>query len=121
MGTEQEQDESAGTMRDVLQRALWSPPLRDADELRTMIAAVEGYVRRLGPRLAALAPRMRGERQATALVVLRHVDDVLSGPTQGSTLADRLHDLSVVARSTLTMLEHPGPLEEPRSTASTLT
>ncbi|WP_439943019.1 DUF6415 family natural product biosynthesis protein [Streptomyces sp. BBFR115] len=121
MGTEQEQDESARTMRDVLQRALWSPPLRDADELRTMAAAVEGYVRRLGPRLADLAPRMRGERQATALVVLRHVDDVLSGPTQGSTLADRLHDLSVVARSTLTMLEHPGPLEKPRSTASTLT
>lgn len=44
----------------------------------------------------------------TALTVLRHVDELLDAGAPRADMAARVHDLGVVARSSLTLLEQAG-------------
>ncbi|MYR56105.1 hypothetical protein GTY54_07515 [Streptomyces sp. SID625] len=96
-----------GAIRATVHRALWEPPPADSSELAGLVATVEGYARQLRPRLAALAPLMHGEWQAAAAVVLRHIDEALSEPATTWDLASRLHDLSIVVRPALSLVEDP--------------
>ncbi|MEU9396196.1 DUF6415 family natural product biosynthesis protein [Streptomyces sp. NPDC048324] len=55
-------------MRDACKRALWNPP-PSAKEMEELSAELEGYVGTLGPRLAALVPRMSENMQSLTAVV----------------------------------------------------
>ncbi|WP_458243612.1 hypothetical protein [Streptomyces sp. MAI_2237] len=120
MGDGAEVDNSR--MRDACKRALWNPAptVKETEELAVEL---EGYVRKLGPQLAALVPRMSETMQPLAAVVLRHVGEVLDERAPRSDAAARLEDLGVVVRAALALLERPGELapaggcrmrEEPR-------
>ncbi|MER5450597.1 hypothetical protein ABT052_39570 [Streptomyces sp. NPDC002766] len=100
-------------MRDACKRALWNPAptVKETEELTLEL---EGYVRTLGPPLAALVPRMSENMQPLAAVVLRHLDEVLDEVLDEraprSDAAARLEDLGVVIRAALELLERPGEL-----------
>ncbi|MEU2284297.1 DUF6415 family natural product biosynthesis protein [Streptomyces sp. NPDC013178] len=106
--TEAEND--AAAIHRACQRALWETTPGDRAELQKLIADLEGYIRQLAPRVAFLALRMQGEMQSTALVVLRHADEVLDEAAPSEDLSARLYDLGVVARALLTLHERPGDL-----------
>ncbi|PWI06547.1 hypothetical protein DIZ27_32945 [Streptomyces sp. NWU339] len=100
------------TIRKDCQRALWEPPVSSRDETRLLVERIEGHARLLGPVLAACAPRIQGEMKDTALVVLRNVDEVRDERAPAWDLSARLHDLGVVTRSLLNLLELAGEIEQ---------
>lgn len=99
------------TIREHCRRALWEPPVSGRAETLIFVGLLEGHARLLGPVLAACTPQMEGEMQSTAHVVLRNVDEVLDERASAWGLMARLHDLGVVTRSLLTMLEFAGEVE----------
>ncbi|MFD7457837.1 MULTISPECIES: DUF6415 family natural product biosynthesis protein [unclassified Streptomyces] len=108
-------------IRDTCQRALWDPTPSSHAEIVGLIQVIEGYIRQLSPVVAALVPRMRRKaNRETALVVLRHVDEVLDERQSPVDAVRRLHDVGVVARSLLGMYEHPGELSPVRTALASL-
>jgi hypothetical protein len=114
VGTDRTAEIDTATIRRMCHRALWDPTPAGED-LLTLIKEVEGYVRELSPKVAALVPRMRGETQGAARVALQHVDELLDESVPSADASTRLHDLGVVTRALLTLFEQcrePAPSEE---------
>lgn len=108
MSAECETVPEVSRIREACRRALWeSAPARE--ETGPLLAELEGHIRLLAPRLAARVSRMDEETQQTALLVLCNVDQVLDERAPRADAAARLHDLGVVARAALTLLEQLGP------------
>ncbi|MGA5599664.1 DUF6415 family natural product biosynthesis protein [Streptomyces griseoincarnatus] len=103
-------------IRAAYRRALYDMPPARWEEQAALVAVLEGAVMLLAPAVAAAAPRLSGETRETALTVLRHADELLDEEAPRADLQARLHDLGVVARSSLTLLEQfgaPGVPETP--------
>ncbi|MGA5033358.1 DUF6415 family natural product biosynthesis protein [Streptomyces cellulosae] len=95
-------------IRAAYQRALYELPPARREEQAVLAAVLEGAVTLMAPAVAAMTRRMQGETLETALTVLRHADELLSEAAPRADMAARVHDLGVVARSSLTLLEQAG-------------
>ncbi|MFF5019109.1 hypothetical protein [Streptomyces sp. NPDC001165] len=95
----------AETIKAACQRVLWNMTPYGPGEAEKLVEDIEKYVRQLSPQVDALTPTLDSERQGAALHTLRYADDVLDPAASKENQEARLHDLAVVARSLLTMVE----------------
>ncbi|WP_055712567.1 DUF6415 family natural product biosynthesis protein [Streptomyces torulosus] len=103
-------------VRRLCDRALWQVPRIDEDEMTTLLEQLEGHVQRLAPEVARLVAGMRDEVAESAMVSLRHADEVLDAAAPRSDAAARLQDLGVAARSLVTLVEMAGEWSKPEKT-----
>ncbi|MEU2264897.1 hypothetical protein ABZ568_00285 [Streptomyces olindensis] len=104
-------DAKQGTTLDVpaverlCRRALYDLAPHDPGELAALVEQLEGHVRDLAPRTAQIVPRLRDNAASAARTTLRHADEVLDARAPRADAAARLHDLAVVARSLVTIVD----------------
>ncbi|MGY1583807.1 DUF6415 family natural product biosynthesis protein [Streptomyces sp. MN13] len=106
----------ADTIRQTYEAVLWATRPLTGDQRVRLASLLRGHAQTLEPELAAVEPRMSGQRRRTAVHVLTRARRLL-GKGPGSSL-DEVWDLATQGRAMQTPLEHPGPLNPGPSPAT---
>ncbi|MGW1917063.1 DUF6415 family natural product biosynthesis protein [Streptomyces sp. NPDC002076] len=114
MGTERAAPFDPETIKAACRRVLWDITPYESGEAESLVEALEGFVRQLSPEVAALTPTLEDEMQGAAMHTLRYADDVLDPAAPRADRPARLHDLGVIARSLLTVVEMTAEYEARR-------